>query len=52
MQNYRNTKITPQRDYYTMLDGKVVTVVYNTAIVIDGKNDNIQFGVYPMSEKK
>ncbi|BAC44062.1 hypothetical protein D8X55_02510 [Malacoplasma penetrans] len=52
MQNYRNTKITPQRDYYTMLDGKVVTVVYNTAIVINATGNSINYGTYPMSEAK
>ncbi|WP_164979346.1 lipoprotein 17-related variable surface protein [Malacoplasma penetrans] len=52
MQNYRNTAITPQRDYYTMLDGKVVTVVYNTAIVIDASGSSVQVGTYPMSESK
>ncbi|WP_229503127.1 lipoprotein 17-related variable surface protein [Malacoplasma penetrans] len=53
MQGYRNTQATPQRDYYSLLDGRVVTVVYNTAIIIDAKNTNdIKYGVFPMSETK
>ncbi|RXY96692.1 hypothetical protein D8X55_02895 [Malacoplasma penetrans] len=52
LQGYRNSKITPQRDYYSLLDGRVVTVVYNTAIIIDGKSDNVQVGVYPTSQSK
>lgn len=35
MVGYRNTQLTPQRDYYSMLDGRVITIVYNTAVVID-----------------
>ncbi|RXY96691.1 hypothetical protein D8X55_02890 [Malacoplasma penetrans] len=50
---YRNSKVTPQRDYYSLLDGRVVTVVYNTAIIIDAKNSNdIKYGTYPVSESK
>lgn len=48
--NYRNTKMTLQRDYYTMLDGKVVTAAYNS--YCDGKTDNVQFGTYPMTNSK
>ncbi|RXY96578.1 hypothetical protein D8X55_03400 [Malacoplasma penetrans] len=52
MVGYRNTQITPQRDYYTMLDGKVVTVVYNTAVIIDGTGSNVTLNSYPMSQSK
>ncbi|MCF0217760.1 MAG: hypothetical protein HUJ42_01805 [Malacoplasma sp.] len=47
---YRNSKITPQRDYYTMLDGNVVTVIYNTVIIIDTNSINIS--KFSMSDSK
>ncbi|RXY96703.1 hypothetical protein D8X55_02955 [Malacoplasma penetrans] len=52
MAGYRNTQITPQRDYYSLLDGRVVTVVYNTAVIIDASASDVRFGSYPMSEAK
>ncbi|BAC44052.1 hypothetical protein [Malacoplasma penetrans HF-2] len=52
MQGFRNSKITPQRDYYSLLDGKVVTVVYNTAIIIDGKSNDTKIGTFPMTDSK
>ncbi|BAC44057.1 conserved hypothetical protein [Malacoplasma penetrans HF-2] len=52
MSGYRNSKITPQRDYYSLLDGKVVTVVYNTAIIIDGKSSDTKIGTFPMTDSK
>ncbi|RXY96054.1 hypothetical protein D8X55_04875 [Malacoplasma penetrans] len=52
MVGYRNTQVTPQRDYYTMLDGKVVTVVYNTAIIIDATGNSVNYGTFPMTDNK
>ncbi|MCF0217759.1 MAG: hypothetical protein HUJ42_01800 [Malacoplasma sp.] len=50
MQNFRNSSITPQRDYYTMLSGNVVTVVYNTVIIIN--TNDISLSTFAMSESK
>lgn len=52
MVGYRNTQLTPQRDYYSMLDGIVITIVYNTAVVIDATSSNVNFGVFPMTDSK
>ncbi|MCF0217933.1 MAG: hypothetical protein HUJ42_02705 [Malacoplasma sp.] len=51
MKDFRNTQITPQRDYYTMLDGNVVTIVYNTVIIINAQN-GINISRFSMSESK
>ena len=50
MAGFRNSTITPQRDYYTMLNGDVVTVVYNTVILIN--TNSISVSKFAMSESK
>ncbi|MDE7075092.1 MAG: hypothetical protein K2O21_00460, partial [Malacoplasma sp.] len=50
---YRNTTITPQRDYFTLLSGKVATVIYNNVVIIDSSNsNNIKTTNFTMSEAK
>lgn len=50
IQNYRNTTITPQRDYFTLLDSKTVTVLYNNVILFDSSDvNNIKFTQVKMS---
>ncbi|MDE7112454.1 MAG: hypothetical protein K2N92_02520 [Malacoplasma sp.] len=48
---YRNTSVSPQRDYFTLLSGKVATVVYNSVVIVDPSNLN-NIKVFTMSEAK
>ncbi|MDE5841777.1 MAG: hypothetical protein K2H11_02240, partial [Malacoplasma sp.] len=48
---YRNTSVAPQRDYFTLLSGKVATVVYNSVVIVDPSNLN-NIKVFTMSEAK
>ncbi|MDE5841862.1 MAG: hypothetical protein K2H11_02665, partial [Malacoplasma sp.] len=51
--NYKNSKVAPQRDYFSLLSGKVATVVYNTVVIIDPSNrNNIKTSSFIMSEEK
>ncbi|MDE5545326.1 MAG: hypothetical protein K2I76_01800, partial [Malacoplasma sp.] len=53
IQNYRNSKVAPQRDYFSLLNGKVATVVYNTVVIIDPTNsNNIKTSSFTMSDAK
>ncbi len=36
----RNSTITPQCDYHVLLDGRIVTVIYDKLVVIDPTNPN------------
>ncbi|WPL38547.1 lipoprotein 17-related variable surface protein [Malacoplasma iowae] len=47
---YKNSKITPQRDYYYFADGKVVTVIYNRIIIVD-PNNGVTFKSSKLSEE-
>ena len=50
---YRNTTVSPQHDYFILLSGKIVTVVYNTVVVIDPSNlSDIKCTCFTMSEGK
>ncbi|MDE5767083.1 MAG: hypothetical protein K2H56_00895 [Malacoplasma sp.] len=50
---YKSSKISPQRDYFTLLNGKVATVVYNSVIIIDPSSlSNIKTSTFTMSENK
>ena len=50
---YRNTTITPQRDYYTLLNNKTVTVTYNNVSVIDASDtSNIKLTQVKMTDSK
>ena len=40
MQGYRNTKITPQRDYFTLLNSQTVSITYNTVTLFDSSDQN------------
>ncbi len=51
--NYRNSTISPQRDYFTLISGKVATVIYNSVVIIDPSNlSNIKVSSFTMSEAK
>ncbi|WPL36383.1 lipoprotein 17-related variable surface protein [Malacoplasma iowae] len=47
---YKNSKITPQRDYYYFADGKVVTVLYNRIIIVD-PNGDVDFKSLKLSDE-
>ena len=36
----KNSKIWPQRDWYKLIDNRVVTVIYDKLIIINPKNEN------------
>ena len=36
----KNSKIWPQRDWYKLIDGRIVTVIYDKLVVIDPKDIN------------
>ena len=40
IKNTKNSAIWPQRDWYKLIDGRVVTVIYDKLIVINPKNLN------------
>ncbi len=53
IENYRNSKVAPQRDYFSLLSGKVATVIYNAVVIIDPTNaSNIKTSSFTMSESK
>ncbi|MDE6894474.1 MAG: hypothetical protein K2J02_03810 [Malacoplasma sp.] len=53
IQGFRNSTIAPQRDYFTLLSGKVATVIYNSVVIIDPSNlNNIKTSSFTMSEAK
>ena len=53
IQGYRNTTITPQRDYYTLLNNKTVTVTYNNVSLIDASDtNNIKISQVKMTDSK
>ena len=53
IQGYRNTSITPQRDYYTLLNNKTVTVTYNNVSLIDASDtNNIKISQVKMTDSK
>ena len=53
IKGYRNTTITPQRDYYTLLNNKTVTVTYNNVSLIDASDtNNIKISQVKMTDSK
>ena len=40
IKNTQNSAIWPQRDWYKLIDGRTITVIYDKLIVIDARNNN------------
>ena len=53
MPGFRNSTITPQRDYYTLLNNQTVTVTYNNVSIIDASNpSNVKITQVKMTSSK
>lgn len=53
IKGFRNTTITPKRDYFTLLNNQTVSVTYNTVTLFDTKDpDNIKINQVKMSNPK
>ena len=53
MVNFRNTTITPQRDYFTLLNSQTASVTYNTVTLFNTSNlNNIKVAKVKMTDSK
>ena len=51
IKNTKNSAIWPQRDWYKLIDGRVVTVIYDKLIIIDAKNpNNLEMNVFELDK--